>query len=421
MKVNSIDTENIVPVEYSHTHDGKILFRKYRENFNFGLTVYQYYFNEDAKDKKTNYNTQYTITNLQPLSTVAELDIPYTTVDRLAREKGTQALNYFSTTIRHDGKYLQTKYNVLPAVGTGNIGGVNNTYDTLKANPRSMFVDESNYTSVTGTSAEQAFVYTFTLTSISADDYRQTGSSNPSPEDRLILSHEYNSTTWYLCAARPALTGIQAPYTGTSTWGANTTAFWVSANMGSTVPEDEKIDPLSSTNSYWRYGLEGNKITLLTSLCAGRVCTDLVDDNIILSLSASPGSFTTAAGLSTSYFDITRHVLTKDFKYIPNSYNKYISSFNTDTVDLNTSTVVDHISNNYFIFTNNYNFYDSKVTSNENKITTHADFFPLKNQATLHEYYAENNHFNSEPGYLNRVYEKINAGVNQQRGYDKIE
>ena len=56
MKVSSINTESIVPVEYSHTHDGKILFRKYRENFDFGLTVDQYYFNKAAKDKKTNYN-----------------------------------------------------------------------------------------------------------------------------------------------------------------------------------------------------------------------------------------------------------------------------------------------------------------------------------------------------------------------------
>ena len=95
MKVNSINTENIVPVEYSHTHDGKILFRKYRENFDFGLTVDQYYFNKDAKDKKTNYNTQYTLTNLQPLSTITELDIPFTK----------ESISVFSSTIMHDGKY----------------------------------------------------------------------------------------------------------------------------------------------------------------------------------------------------------------------------------------------------------------------------------------------------------------------------
>ena len=132
------------------------------------------------------------------------------------------------------------------------------------------------------------------------------------------------------------------------------------------------------------------------------------------------GVNTTAATLSTAYFDISRHTLTKNFKYISNSYTKYTSSYNSDTVDLNTSTVVDHISNNYFVFTNNFNFYDSKRSVNENKIKAHADFFPLKNQATLHEYYSENNHFNAEPGYLNRVYEKVNAGTNQQHGYDKI-
>ena len=369
MKVNSIDTENIVPVEYSHTHDSKILFRKYRENFDFGLSVDQYYFNQDVKDKKTNYNTQYTLTNLHPLSTIAELDIPFTNVDRLAREKGTQALNEFSTTIKNDDKFLKTTYTNQDAAS-----GVTST-----------FVSESSYTDLTGTPAGQAFVYTFTLTSISADDYRQTISSNPHPEDRVIVTQEYNSTTWYLSAIN----------------GNNTSARWSSAG------------PIGC---YFRYALENDSIALLNPTNAGRLC----NTSDTLSLSTSPGSFTTAAALSTSYFDITRHVLTKDFKYIPNSYNKYISSFNTDTVDLNTSTVVDHISNNYFVFTNNYNFYNNKLTSNENKVRSHADFFPLKNQATLQEYYAENNHFNSEPGYLNRVYEKVNAGTNQQHGYDKI-
>ena len=103
MKVNSITTDSVVPVEYSHTHDSKILFRKYRENFDFGLTVDQYYFNKDAKDKKTNYNTQYTLTDLQPLSTIAEIDIPFTE----------ELVNVFSSTIQHDGKYLKTDYSIL--------------------------------------------------------------------------------------------------------------------------------------------------------------------------------------------------------------------------------------------------------------------------------------------------------------------
>ena len=77
MNPKVIDAEHIVPTKYSHIHDSKLLFRSYKENFDFGLTVDQYYFNQSPRDKKTNYNTQYTITNLQPLSTIVELDIPF--------------------------------------------------------------------------------------------------------------------------------------------------------------------------------------------------------------------------------------------------------------------------------------------------------------------------------------------------------
>ena len=347
MKVNSINTNSIVPVEYSHTHDSKILFRKYRENFSFGLTVDQYYFNKDAKDKKTNYNTQYTLTDLQPLSTITELDIPFTDA----------AIASFSTTIKHDDKYLKTDYS--------------NSTETVSS-VSSTFVASSEFSNLSS-----QFLYTFTLTSVSVDN------QNHPNEDRIIISQEYDSVTWYLSAT-------------TTT---NTQAWWVSSGATS-----------------FRYGLIDNKITILNPVQAGKLCIN----GDILCLSASPGSFTTAATLSTAYFDINRNILTKDFKYIPNSYTKYTSSFNTDTVDLNTSTVVDHISNNYFVFSNNYNFYDSKHQDDEYKKTTHVDLFPLKNQATLHEYYSENNHFNSEPDYLNRIYEKVNAGTNQQRGHDKI-
>ena len=353
MKVNSINTESIVPVEYSHTHDGKILFRKYRENFDFGLTVDQYYFNKDAKDKKTNYNTQYTLTDLQPLSTIAEIDIPFTETN----------INTFSCTIQHDGKYLKNDYTYM----SSHLSAISST-----------FVASSEFSNLSS-----QFLYTFTLTSVSADNETRQ-------EDRIIISQEHDSVTYYLSAA---------DVTSSAAW-------WVAADSNAWINNPRTF----------RYGLDGNKITILNPTQAGKLC----NHNDTLSLSASPGTFTTAATLSTAYFDISRHTLTKNFKYISNSYTKYTSSYNSDTVDLNTSTVVDHISNNYFVFTNNFNFYDSKRSVNENKIKAHADFFPLKNQATLHEYYSENNHFNAEPGYLNRVYEKVNAGTNQQHGYDKI-
>ena len=47
MKVEIIDSKSLPIIEYNHIHDSKILFRKYRENFNFGLTVNQYYFDKE--------------------------------------------------------------------------------------------------------------------------------------------------------------------------------------------------------------------------------------------------------------------------------------------------------------------------------------------------------------------------------------
>jgi len=350
MKVNSITTDSVVPVEYSHTHDGKILFRKYRENFDFGLTVDQYYFNKDAKDKKTNYNTQYTLTDLQPLSTIAEIDIPFTD----------SAVRSFTTTIKHNDKYLKNIY----------------TYETETVSSVSAeFVAASEYNTLSS-----QFFFTFNVSSLSADNSTQV-------EDRISISQEYDSRTYYLSAATTP----------------TTLAWWTTAG------------PTSGT--YFRYTLDvdNNKIAILNNIGTSRLCH--IGDHLYFHVNSA---FTGAAQLSTGFFDINRTILTKDFKYIPNSYTKYTSSFNTDTVDLNTSTVVDHISNNYFVYTNNYNFYDSSNSVNGSKNKAHVDFFPLKNQATLHEYYSENNHFNSEPTYLNRIYEKVNAGTNQQRGYDKI-
>ena len=98
MRVIEIDNSSILPVDYSHVHDSKIKYKRYRENFAFGLSVNQYYFDEVPKDKKTNFNTQYTLTNLYPLSSIVELSTPYTT----------QAVSSFSSTIKQDGKYLKT-------------------------------------------------------------------------------------------------------------------------------------------------------------------------------------------------------------------------------------------------------------------------------------------------------------------------
>ena len=347
MTVTPLDSKSIIPIEYNHVYDSKIAFTKYRENFDFGLTVSQYYFNQNPKDKKTNFNTQYTLTNLYPLSTIVELNIPHTT----------EAVSAFSTTIQHDGKYLKTDFTDTNAIS-------------------STFVDSSEFSKLSAN-----FLFTFAVNSITAvgipSIYETTNT-----EDRITISQDFNNITYYLSAGNASYT--QAKWTSDST-----------------------------KKGYFRYVIQDNKITITHPNTSGvRLC----NNKDVLSLSAR-SNFTTAAHLSTSFFDITRNNLTKDFKYIPNNYSKYLSSFNPDSVTLNTSTTVEHISNNYFIYNNNYNFFQQ---SEKNKQISHADLFPLKNQATLGEYYAENNHFNAQPAYLNRVYEKIHAGTHQIDGYEKI-
>tara|TARA_A100001201_G_scaffold29793_1_gene32262 strand:- start:16 stop:3474 length:3459 start_codon:yes stop_codon:yes gene_type:complete len=364
MIINSINTESITPVEYNHMHDGSLIFRKYRENFDFGLTVEQYYFNKDVKDKKTNYNTQYTLTELQPLSTILELKIPYTEL----------ATNTFTTTVKFGNKYLKTDFSeAFKYTGTdaGMLSSISST-----------FVDSTEFTNLSTN-----FFFTFTLTTIalSADVTNYVP-----PEERVIITQEYNSNTYYLTAASATDTG----------------AWFVPASaVANNIPT-------------FRYNLENNKVIITNSTPAvsaldGRLC----NHGGVLSLSATDNFFSGAEILSACIFDINRFELTKNYKSLPNNYVSYISSYNTDTVDLNTSTITEHISNNYFFYSNNYNYFQKK---SDNTNTVHADLFPLKNQATLHEYYATNNHFNSEPGYLNRVYEKIHSGTKQQTGLDKI-
>ena len=55
MKVHIIDSKNLPIIEYRHIHDAKISFRKYRENFNFGLITNQYYFNKNLKNTRNNF------------------------------------------------------------------------------------------------------------------------------------------------------------------------------------------------------------------------------------------------------------------------------------------------------------------------------------------------------------------------------
>jgi len=364
MRVIEIDNSSILPVDYSHVHDSKIKYKRYRENFAFGLSVNQYYFDEVPKDKKTNFNTQYTLTNLYPLSSIIELSTPYTT----------QAVSSFSSTIKQDGLYLKTTI-LNTSVSAGSL--------------TSSFVSEL-------CSLSSRYVYTFNVSSVSADHKSELV---PGMEDRISVSTEYEVlkptgakfVTYYLSSGGVGAGAGQVPITDCQ-------AVWTSAGP-----------------TWFKYTLNDGRISLLSPDDNSRI--GVHGNNLQLSLSGSSNYTTYLSALSTTFFEVTRHELTKDQKNIPNNYTKYVSAYNLDTVDLNTTTVTEHISNNYFLFSNNYNFLHR---NEENKLKAHLDIFPLKNQATLHEYYAENNHFNAEPGYLNRIYEKINAGTHQQGGYDKI-
>mgnify|MGYP001394364838 CR=1 FL=1 len=162
MRIIPIESKSITPIEYSHIHDSKILFTKYRENFDFGLTVNQYYFNKDPKDKQTNFNTQYTLTNLYPLSTITELNIPHTDT----------SIKSFSTTIQHGGRYLKTDFSDLDSI-------------------TSTFVASTDFSNLSS-----QFFFTFTVSSLSA-----ITSNNTDPGEHTIsISQEYNSITYYLSA-----------------------------------------------------------------------------------------------------------------------------------------------------------------------------------------------------------------------------
>ena len=319
MIINSINTESITPIEYNHMHDQTIIFRKYRENFDFGLTVDQYYINKEAKDKKTNYNTQYTLSDTQSLSTLIELKIPYT-------KKVTEE---FTSTVKFNGDFLMTSGSAASALSAD-------------------FVDSSLFSNLSS-----QFFFTFTLTSISLTNSTDidTLSGNTLPfEDRVIVSTTSADNTYYLAAVS----------------GTDTTAIFL------------PLSTVSTSIPTFRFNIENNKLTLSNvtpelSSRDGRFCNHGGE----LSLSGIDNFFSSAALLSTCIFDINRFELTKNYKTLPNSFVKYASSFNTDTVDLNTTTVTEHISNNYFVYSNNYNFFTEKIN---NTNTVHADLFPLKNQ-----------------------------------------
>ncbi len=369
MNPKSINAKNITPTTYKHVHDSKLLFRSYRENFDFGLIVDQYYFHDSLKDKKTNYNTQYTLTNVMPLSTIVELDIPHYYYNE-TEEKDISATRTFVSTIKYEDNYLSAG---------------------------EQFVASTDYDQLS-----EDFFYTFNITAVAPEHGGITyGSDNPQTKnvERVIISQVRDSITYYL----------KAPNTQ------NTNATWVAEAALAAEPDT------------FPYAYENNYISIFSP--KGSLTTGPSANVAVLSATGSggedvlhwkePGAWQNSVSeLSATWLTASKKNLTETFYTLPNSYVKYITSFNTDTVDIDTTTITEHLSNNYIVFSNNYNFYTGK--ENIPSQICHVDFFPLKNQATLHEFYAKNNHFNQEPDYLNRVYDKIHSGAKQQRGLDKV-
>ena len=299
LTIKPITSGTVTPVDYSHNHDKTLVLTKYRENFNFGLAVNDYYFNQNPKDKKSNFNTQYVLTDLYPLSSIVELKTPFTTA----------AVSAFTTTIKHGDKYLKT-----------DISHTNNTV--------------SAFSSFTDTLCSLSSNYFFTINISSTPTLPARAN-----EQQIFITQEISGITWYLVSDSAT----------------TTPAAWLSA--GTTTDVGMGVSAANSIPQALRFALSGDKLSVINSTSKSRVRNNSDSFDWILT-----SSLTTAALLSTTYFTINRNYLTDGFKYIPNSYSKYVSSFNTDTVDLNTSTTVQHISNNYFVFSNNYKFknYDLK-------------------------------------------------------------
>jgi len=324
MKVITFNTESVKPVKLKHSADKTLVYKGEPENFNFGLHLQTYNVFEDIKDRSTNYNTAYFLSDLYSLSSIIELDTPYTLTSD----------SKFTTYLKNGDNYA-------------------------KASSSS---SELTYDSNFNTLSSQYF---FTL-NISTNRY-------------LYITKEINDTTYYAyCSSELIYLSADVPS--------------VSSHLFEFVVQDNKLKLFP----YKDIANPSNKYQVIFSN--------------VLELTG-----TTAGNVVSSVIDINRNVLTKLKGSLNNTFSYYISSFNRDNVGLNLNTTTKTVSNNYLGFTNNYT-----LNYSSNDWCVDFDTLPLKNQATLEEYYSPNNHYNSQPSNLNREYEKIFSGNNQNEGYDKL-
>ena len=328
MKVVDFDTIVSKPVTLRHVADDTILFKNNTESFSFGLQLKAYNVFDRLKDRKTNYQTAYFLSDLQSLSSIMELRVPYTFYYD----------NQFTTYFKNSNNYIK----------------VNSDNTELTFDSNFNIYDEK---------------YFFTV-SLSNNRF-------------LYITKEIDNTTYYAyCSSETIHLSGALPS--------------LSAHLFEYVLDDNKIKLFP----YVDLEYPSNKYQVAVS-------------NTLALTSTSTGN------TAKSVFEISRNTLTKYKKNLNNLFSFYQGSFNSSDVNLNLNTSTNFVSNNYLGFTSLYTM-DYCDMMYPNDTTVGFDILPLKNQSTIEEINVPANHYNSEPDYLNRSYEKIFSGLNENYGYDKI-
>ena len=233
--------------------------------------------------------------------------------------------------------------------------------------------NNNNYAKAASTTAQLTYDSSFNTLS---SQYFFT--LNISTNRYLYITKEINDTTYYAyCSSEAIYLSGDVPS--------------VSSHLFEYVVEDEKIklfpvkDIANPSNKY-----------------------QLIFDSNNVALTG------TSANTVSSVFEIKRNTLTRLKGALNNTFSYYLSSYNKDNVGLNLNTTTRSVSNNYLGFSSNYT-----LKYNDNW-EVNLDVLPLKNQATVEEFYSNNNHYNSQPTNLNRQYEKLFTGNVQNQGYDKV-
>ncbi len=326
MKVHVLDNKTVKPLKLKHTADSKLKYKGFAENFDFGLRLQTYNLTEGLRDRKSSYGTSYFLSDLKALSSVVELDVPYTF----------DADSKFTTYIKYGSNYVKAD------------------------DPSSTSTALDHDTNFNALSSK----YFFTL--------------NLSTNELLYITKEYNDTTYYAyCSTGSIYLSAETP---------------------------------SASAHLFRFNVEENRLKLFPLVN--------LDDNtkkfqLIFTSNFELTACSSAGNSLSSVFEINRNTITALKKAVNNSFSFYLSSFNKDDVNLNLNTTISSVSTNFLLYSNNY-------TLNTNNNTIEGNIIPLKNQATLEEYFVPSNHFNSQPENINRQYEKVFPGYNNETGFDKI-